>query len=140
MLLHVFESVKVGDEVINLLKLPITKVQLVRYAGASGDVNLLHTDNEVARSAGFDGVVAHGMLVMGIVAQAVTEWLPKKSLRKLIFKGVTRPGDRLKVTGVLTEKRVANGKGIVKCSLEAKDENHDLTILGSFEALLSLQQ
>jgi acyl dehydratase len=131
----IFEDINIGDEVIDLLKPPITKVQLVRYAGASGDFNPLHTDDEAARAAGFDGVVAQGMLVMGIVAQAVTDWAPKRALKKfkVRFKGATRPGDIIRVLGKVTDKRVEDKKGIVVCTLEATDQNNNIKILGSFE-------
>jgi acyl dehydratase len=131
----IFEDINIGDEVIDLLKPPITKVQLVRYAGASGDFNPLHTDEEAARVAGFDGVVAQGMLVMGMVAQAVTDWVPKRALKKfkVRFRGATRPGDIIRVLGKVTDKRVEDKKGIVVCTLEAADQNNDIKILGSFE-------
>jgi len=70
-----FEDVKVGDAMPVLVKPPIIKLQHVMYAGASGDFNPLHTDDEFARAVGMkDGVISHGMLVMGFVAQAVTNW------------------------------------------------------------------
>ncbi len=131
----VFEDINIGDEVIDLLKPPITKVQLVRYAGASGDFNPLHTDDDVARAAGFDGVIAQGMLVMGIAAQAVTDWVPKRALKKfnVRFRGATRPGDIIRVLGKVKDKRVEDNKGIVVCTLEAADQNNDIKVLGSFE-------
>ena len=137
----VFEDIKMGDEVINLVKPAISKAQLVRYAGASGDFNPLHTDDEVGRVAGFDGVVAHGMLIMGITAQAVTDWIPKRFLKKIKvrFKGATRPGDVIKVTGQVVDKRIEDNIGIVACTLEAVDQNHDVKISGNFEAALPLK-
>ena len=96
-----FESVNIGDQVIHLVKPPITKTQLVRYAGASGDFNPLHTDDEAAKAAGFDGVVAHGMLMMGILSQAITASIPRRQLRKVNvrFKGMTRPDAVITVSG-----------------------------------------
>ena len=69
-----FEDVQVGDELPVLVKGPIQQIQLTRYAGASGDFNPIHQDDEFARAAGMGGVFAHGMLSMGFVAQAVTDW------------------------------------------------------------------
>ena len=136
----IFEYINIGDEVIDLLKPPITKVQLVRYAGASGDFNPLHTDDEAARAAGFDGVVAQGMLMMGIASQAVTDWVPKRALKKVKvrFRGATRPGDIIRVLGKVKDKRVEGNKGIVVCTLEATDQNKNVKISGSFEASLPL--
>jgi acyl dehydratase len=47
----------------------------VRYAGASGDFNPIHYRDDVATSVGLPGVLAHGMLTMGIAAQPVVDWL-----------------------------------------------------------------
>ncbi|MDQ1544603.1 MAG: hypothetical protein QOK08_2241 [Actinomycetota bacterium] len=53
----------------------LTRDSLVRYAGASGDFNAIHYRDDVAISVGLDGVLAHGMLTMGIAVQPVVEWL-----------------------------------------------------------------
>jgi acyl dehydratase len=52
----------------------ITRADLVRYAGASGDFNPIHWSDRVAASVGLPGVIAHGMFTMGIAARAVTGW------------------------------------------------------------------
>ena len=54
----------------------ITRADLVRYAAASGDPNPIHQDEEVARSVGLPGVIAHGMLTMALAARAVEGWFP----------------------------------------------------------------
>lgn len=53
---------------------PLTRDSLVRYAGASGDFNPIHYRDDVARSVGLDGVLAHGMLTMGLAVQPVVDW------------------------------------------------------------------
>lgn len=52
----------------------ITRADLVRYAGASGDFNPIHWSDRFARSVGLPGVIAHGMYTMALVGDAVTEW------------------------------------------------------------------
>ncbi len=52
----------------------VTRDDLVRYARASGDANPVHLSDAAARGAGFDGVVAHGMLTLALVGRAVEEW------------------------------------------------------------------
>ena len=52
----------------------VTRADLVAYADASGDHNPIHQDEEVARSVGLPGVIAHGMLTLGLVGRAVEEW------------------------------------------------------------------
>src|SRR5256886_5533670 len=78
-----FEDVAVGDELPPLVKGPIAQIQLTRYAGASGDFNPIHQDDEFAKAAGMGGVFAHGMLSMGFVAQAVTDWAGAGRVKKL---------------------------------------------------------
>jgi acyl dehydratase len=53
----------------------LTRDSLVRYAGASGDFNAIHYRDDVAQSVGLPGVLAHGMLTMGIAVQPVIDWL-----------------------------------------------------------------
>jgi acyl dehydratase len=52
----------------------VTRADLVRYAGASGDLNPIHWSDRVATSVGLPGVIAHGMLTMGLAARTVTDW------------------------------------------------------------------
>ena len=53
----------------------LTREALVRYAGASGDFNPIHYRDDVAHSVGLPGVLAHGMLTMGLAVQPVVDWL-----------------------------------------------------------------
>lgn len=53
----------------------LTRDTLVRYAGASGDFNPIHYRDDIAKEVGLPGVLAHGMLTMGIAVQPVTDWL-----------------------------------------------------------------
>lgn len=53
----------------------LSRDSLVRYAGASGDFNPIHYRDDVAASVGLPGVLAHGMLTMGVAVQPVVEWL-----------------------------------------------------------------
>ncbi|MCU1508864.1 MAG: acyl dehydratase [Glaciihabitans sp.] len=64
----------VGD-VVAEKQYHLTRDSLVRYAGASGDFNPIHYRDDVARSVGLEGVIAHGMLTMGIAVQPVVDWL-----------------------------------------------------------------
>ncbi|MBL7257086.1 MaoC family dehydratase [Paractinoplanes lichenicola] len=52
----------------------ITRADLVRYAGASGDFNSIHWSDRIATSVGLPGVIAHGMFTMALVGRAVTAW------------------------------------------------------------------
>lgn len=54
----------------------VTRADLVAYAGASGDHNPIHQDEQVALSVGLPGVIAHGMYTMALAARAVATWFP----------------------------------------------------------------
>ena len=71
--LPAFASLNVGDQVASR-ELAITRDTLVRYAAASGDFNPIHYNDAFAVSVGLDGVIAHGMLTMGVGASVVEEW------------------------------------------------------------------
>src|SRR5688572_7282756 len=52
----------------------VTRSDLIRYAGASGDFNPIHWSDRVATSVGLPGVIAHGMFTMALAARAVDGW------------------------------------------------------------------
>ncbi|TAL40544.1 MAG: acyl dehydratase [Salinibacterium sp.] len=62
-------------EVVAERSFQLTRDSLVRYAGASGDFNPIHYRDDVAQSVGLPGVLAHGMLTMGLAVQPVVDWL-----------------------------------------------------------------
>jgi acyl dehydratase len=66
-------SVAVGD-IVAEATYELTRDSLVRYAGASGDFNPIHYRDDIATSVGLPGVLAHGMLTMGIAVQPVVDW------------------------------------------------------------------
>jgi acyl dehydratase len=76
---------------------PLTRTDLVRYAGASGDFNPLHHDHEFAAAAGLPDVMAHGMLSAGLLASALTRWFGPGSVRRFSvrFRSPVWPGDVL---------------------------------------------
>ena len=69
-----FARLTVGDVVAERTVL-LQRDELVRYAGASGDFNPIHYRDDVAQSVGLPGVLAHGMLTMGVANTPVAEWL-----------------------------------------------------------------
>jgi acyl dehydratase len=76
---------------------PLTRTDLVRYAGASGDFNPLHHDHAYAAKAGLHDVMAHGMLSAGLLASALTRWFGPGAVRRYAvrFKSPVWPGDIL---------------------------------------------
>lgn len=69
-----FESLEKGTE-IGSREIPVTRADLVAYAGASGDFNPIHWNERFATSVGLPGVIAHGMFTMGAAVQLVTDWV-----------------------------------------------------------------
>lgn len=84
---------------------PLTRVDIVRYAGASGDFNPIHIDPPYARATGAPDVFAMGMLPAGYLAHAAADWLggPGGFLRyKVRFAARVWPGDTIACTGSVT--------------------------------------
>lgn len=69
-----FAAVCPGDE-LGSTTVRLTRESLVRYAGASGDFNPIHYRDDTAAEVGLPGVLAHGMLTMGLAVQPVVDWL-----------------------------------------------------------------
>ena len=82
---------------------PVTPVQLALFAAASGDHNPLHLDPEVARRAGFDRPVVHGMLTMALAGRLFTQQLGAGCVRRLHtrFAGVALAGDSITLHATL---------------------------------------
>ena len=84
-------TLNVGD-VVAEKTYHLTRDTLVRYAAASGDFNPIHYRDDVAQSVGLPGVLAHGMLTMGLAAQPVVDWLDGDSGRVTDYQAkFTRP-------------------------------------------------
>jgi acyl dehydratase len=133
-----FEDVQVGDEIPKLVTAPVTHLQLVRYAGASGDFNPLHTDPKIGEMIGTGGIIAHGMLIMGFVGQMLSDYVGPLALKKfgVRFKGMTHLGDEITCTGTITEKYEENGEGRIAGKVQAADQNGDVKVTGTFVAAL----
>jgi acyl dehydratase len=69
-----YDDVEIGTE-LPAQSLPVRRADLVRYAGASGDFNVIHWNERIARSVGLPDVIAHGMFTMALAARAVTDWV-----------------------------------------------------------------
>jgi acyl dehydratase len=133
-----YEDVQVGDELPKLTKSPVTHLQLVRYAGASGDFNPLHTDPKIGEMIGTGGIIAHGMLIMGFVGQLLSDYVGPTALRKfgVRFKGMTDLEDVITCTGTITNKYEADGEARIAGKVQAVDQNGDVKVAGTFVAAL----
>ena len=79
-------NVRIGDEIPSLTLKPISRSMLALYASASGDHNPIHSDIDFAKKNGLSDIIAHGMLVMSFLAQAITNIFPQNSIKKFDAK------------------------------------------------------
>lgn len=68
-----YADVNVGDE-LPAQEFPVTRASLIAYAGASGDHNIIHWNERVAKAVGLPNVIAHGMFTMAEAGRVVTDW------------------------------------------------------------------
>ena len=135
-----FTDVEVGTE-LPAITVPLQRVDLVKYAGASGDFNPIHWNQRIAESVGLPNVIAHGMLTMASAGRIVTDWVGDPGA--VIEYGVrfTRPvvvpdddaGAVVEVSAVVADKRE---DGTVRVDVTAKFEGQ--TVLGKAQAVVRL--
>ena len=135
-----YDSVEVGDA-LPPQTFPIRRADLVRYAGASGDFNVIHWNERTARSVGLPDVIAHGMFTMALAARVVTDWAGDPA--RVVEYGVrfTRPvpvpddddGADVEVTGKVAAKL---DDGRVRVDLTATHQG--AKVLGRAQAVVAL--
>ena len=128
----------IGD-VVAERSFELTRDSLVRYAGASGDFNSIHYRDDVAVEVGLPGVLAHGMLTMGLAIQPVVDWIgdPGKVLDYTVR--FTRPV-LVPATGHATVTVVAKvgalEEGVARIDLTVTVD--DQTVLGKAQARVAV--
>ena len=132
-----FEDVNEGDEA-PVTTHTLTRTDLVRYAGASGDYNPMHHDEILATKAGQPSVFGHGMFSMGILGTAITDYVGIGTLThyQVRFSRQTWPGEELRTKIVVKSKRQEDGKSLVdlECSLE--NAEGEVKVVGEATAAL----
>ena len=127
---------KVGAE-LPPLSVRVTRADLVRYAGASGDFNPIHWSDRIATSVGLPGVIAHGMYTMALAGRLVTEWAGDPGAVLSFGTRFTRPvvvpdddeGALVELTGKVTDvSENEDGTRIAKVTVTAKFDGK--TVLG----------
>jgi acyl dehydratase len=128
-------ALTVGDEIHGQFG-PITRTQLVRYAGAGGDFNPIHHDEEFAKSAGMPGVFSMGLFHGGVAGGWLAAWLGLEHVTalKLRFTGQVWPGDVLSLHARVDDiEEHADGR-LVVCSLLVERQNGDVALKGEVRA------
>ena len=135
-----FSSLTKGD-VVAEENFHLTRDNLVRYAGASGDFNPIHYRDDIAVSVGLPGVLAHGMLTMGLAVQPVSNWVgdPARIVdyqvrftRPVLVDGATGAD----VTVTATVGALEDETQIARIALTAKF--NDETVLGKAQVRVNL--
>jgi acyl dehydratase len=135
-----FADVEVGTALPSL-SVPVHRVNLVMYCGASGDFNPIHWNQRFAQAVGLPDVIAHGMFTMASAVRVVTDWAGDPGA--VVEYGVrfTRPvvgpdddtGALIEVSAVVAEKR---DDGTVRVDITASSEGQ--TVLGRAQAVVRL--
>jgi len=114
---------------------PLTRTDLVMYAGASGDFNPMHHDEIAAQQAGLPSVFGHGMFTAGLLATAITDFVGIGNLTsdRVRFTKQTWPGEVLTTNVTVREKRAGN-EVVLDCSVV--NEQGEIKIQGEAVAVL----
>ena len=133
-----FDQVSIGDTIPELSLPPINKVGLAMYAGASGDFNPIHLDEEQALANGLPGIIAHGMLSMALLGRVLTEWVPRQDIRSFSTRFVAMAvlGDVITCKGTITGKSEEGGEKLVDLEMTAENQKGDKTLLGAATVVL----
>ena len=101
----------------------LTRADLVRYAGASGDFNPIHWSDRVAGAVGLPGVIAHGMLTLGLVGSAIAAWTGGAEVVELGAKftaPVVVPDDDSGVVVEVAATKVSRDNGLMTIAMEVR--------------------
>lgn len=131
-----FDQISTGDEA-PVVSHTLTRTDLVKYAGASGDFNPMHTDEVAAKEAGLPSVFGHGMFSMGLLGRAVTDWAGAGNLKVygVRFTKQTWPGETLSTRIVVSGKEeTAEGK-IVTAELSLLNQDGEVKLNGTTQVL-----
>lgn len=121
------------DKIKEIVKGPITRTQLALYAGASGDHNPIHLDDEEARKGGLPGVIAHGMLSMAFLGDLLAQFAPPDRIRQFEarFVAMAYPGDTITCRGEVTEESQETGERIASLKLSAVNQKGHAVVEGT---------
>jgi acyl dehydratase len=132
-----FEDVSVGDEA-PATSHKLTRTDLVKYAGASGDFNPMHHDEVAAQASGLPSVFGHGMFSMGILGSALTDYVGVGNLTRyqVRFARQTWPDEVLSSKIVVTAKREEDGQNLVDLSVVLSNGDGEDKLVGEATAAL----
>jgi acyl dehydratase len=126
-------KISVGDRAPQRGFGPVRMTDIVRYQGASGDMNPIHHDPEFAQRAGFPTVFSVGMLQAGLLASFASDWLGYENLRSfgVRFRDKVWPGDRLVFDATVTAVDEKDGVRLVDLELTCAREGGGVALAGT---------
>ena len=133
-----YDSVQVGDEA-PVISHTLTRTDLVKYAGASGDFNPMHHDEVAAQAAGQPSVFGHGMFSMGILGTALTDYVGIGNVRRyqVRFARQTWPDEVLTSKIVVTAKRSSpDGQQLIDLAVTLSNADGEDKLVGEATAVL----
>lgn len=132
-----FEDLHEGDEAPAKTH-TLTRTDLVRYAGASGDYNPMHHDEILATKAGQPSVFGHGMFSMGLLGTAITDYVGVGTVThyQVRFSRQTWPGEELRTKIVVKGKRQEDGKNLVDLECSLANTEGEVKVVGEATAAL----
>jgi acyl dehydratase len=132
-----YDEVAVGDEA-PVLTHKLTRTDLVKYAGASGDFNPMHHDEPLAKTAGQPSVFGHGMFSMGLLGTALTDYVGIGHLTRFSvrFARQTWPDEVLSSKIVVTARRQEDGKNLVDLAVTLTNAEGEQKVVGEATAQL----
>ena len=130
-------ALKVGDTHSECVVENLSRTQIVKYAGVSGDYNPLHSDEVyTTKVAGYPSVFAHGMLTMGLTSKMLTNYVGDARLTKfgVRFTNQVWPGDTLQSTATVDAIREEGGQHYVDLKLSTVNQDGKEVVSGSATA------
>ncbi|MBT2637931.1 MULTISPECIES: MaoC/PaaZ C-terminal domain-containing protein [unclassified Bacillus (in: firmicutes)] len=121
-------GLKAGESLKEVQLDPVDRITLIKYAGASGDYNPIHTIDEEAKKAGLPGIIAHGMWTMGNLAKLFTEFYEEGFIQDytIRFKGMVFLNDVVTLKAELAEEN----ENTLRFNVRAVNQNGNEVIKG----------
>lgn len=122
------ETLQIGESLQEIELQPVSRMDLIKYSGASGDFNPIHTIDDEAKKAGLPGIIAHGMWTMGNLARLFTSYYEEGFIQdyNIRFKGMVFLNDVITLKAVLKEKQENN----LNFYVEAVNQNGNAVLKG----------
>lgn len=144
-----YEDVEVGTEITPMPKIATTGM-LVQWAGASGDLNPVHWEDDFAKANDLGAPIVHGALKRSWLGQLMTDWVGEEGVLKKLscqYRGIDWPrkmksftephdGETWWCKGKVTKKYEENGQHFVECQIWVENGKGEITTLGAATVIL----